>query len=78
MIYMRESVISSLKQEEAEKVLDVIELSFKCIDPDIYAMDSRDFRPDESPPDKAIAELNYRFREHGVGYQYESGQIVKD
>ena len=28
-------------------------------------------------PDDAIAELNYRFREHGVGYQYESGQIIK-
>lgn len=27
--------------------------------------------------DKAIAELNYRFRDHGVGYQYESGQIIK-
>lgn len=25
----------------------------------------------------AIEELNIRFREHGVGYQYESGQIIK-
>ena len=26
-------------------------------------------------PDAAIAALNNRFQEHGVGYQYESGQI---
>ena len=28
-------------------------------------------------PDEAINELNYRFREHAVGYQYKSGQIIK-
>ena len=28
-------------------------------------------------PDEAIKELNYQFRDHGVGYQYESGQIIK-
>ena len=26
---------------------------------------------------KQLIELNYRFREHRVGYQYESGQIIK-
>ena len=25
----------------------------------------------------AVNELNHRFREHGVGYQYESGQIIR-
>ena len=28
-------------------------------------------------PDEAIDQLNYRFREHGVGYQFESGKIIK-
>jgi len=27
--------------------------------------------------DEAIKELNFRFREHGLGYQYESGKIIK-
>ena len=27
-------------------------------------------------PDDAIAELNGRFQEHGVGYQFESGKII--
>ncbi len=28
-------------------------------------------------PDKAITELNLRFKEHGVGYQYESGELLR-
>ena len=62
--------------EDTEKVIDVIELSFQCIDrvarnePDLFS-------PMIISPDEAINELNDRFREHGVGYQYESGQIVK-
>ena len=61
--------------EETEKIIDVIEVSFRCMDPDVHD-DSRYFSP-MSSPDEAIAELNYRFREHGVGYQYESGKIIK-
>lgn len=73
---------------EAGKIIDVIELSFRYIDQQI-----RDYHDEEIPaflpkgvsselsrcipPDEAIDELNHRFREHGVGYQYESGQIIK-
>ncbi len=64
-----------LNTEETEKVIDVIELSFRCIDPEVLD-DTRLFLSNISP-DKAINELNNRFREHGVGYQYESGQIIK-
>ncbi len=28
-------------------------------------------------PDDAINELNHRFREHAIGYQYNSGQIIR-
>ena len=61
--------------EDTEKVIDVIEVSFRCIDPEIRDGDGY-FSPMISPH-AAISELNDRFREHGVGYQYESGQIVK-
>ena len=27
--------------------------------------------------DSGIQELNARFREHGVGYQYEAGELVR-
>jgi len=29
------------------------------------------------PAKDAIDELNHRFREHGIGYQYENGQIIR-
>ncbi len=56
-----------LQTEEAEKAIDVIELSFRYMDQ----------RYSRISPDEAIAQLNYWFRERGVGYQYESGQIVR-
>ena len=74
--------------EDTEKVIDVIELSFQYIDRQI-----RDYHDEEIPaflpegvsselsccipPDEAIDELNHQFHEHRVGYQYESGQIIK-
>ena len=56
-----------LETQEAEKVIDVIEVSFQYITQ--YATDI--------PPEDAIDELNHRFQEHSVGYQYESGQIIR-
>ena len=61
---------------DLERAIDVIELSFRFIDQDVRHNRQGYFRPNVSPDD-AINELNYRFREHGVGYQYESGLIIK-
>ena len=60
-----------LQTEETEKAIDVIELLFQSIDPNVYGYNVK------ISPDEAIDELNHRFREHGVGYQYESGQIIR-
>jgi hypothetical protein len=58
--------------------LDVIEAVFKAMDEQI--------RPNlnfaaasgvSQHPDDAIADLNQRFREHSIGYQYLGGQIVR-
>lgn len=65
-----------LRADDIERAIDVIELSFRFIDPEVRHNHHAYFIP-SIPPDEAINELNYRFREHGVGYQYESGQIVK-
>ena len=65
-----------LETEETEKAVDVIEVSFKYIDK--YLRDNiAQFHGRQISPDDAITELNHRFREHGVGYQYESGQIIR-
>lgn len=62
--------------EETEKVIDVIELSFQFID-QVVRDNPNIFLRTRISPDEAINELNYRFREHGVGYQYKSGQMIK-
>ncbi len=80
------------KTEDTDKVMDVIEVSFRYIDREIrdkfrvstpdeidkaFGISHREIPPNGIPPDEAIDLLNRRFSEHGVGYQYESGQIVK-
>ena len=54
-----------LQANDIENALDAIELSFQVIGE--YSFKS----------DAAIEELNGRFKEHGVGYQFTNGQIVR-
>ena len=65
-----------INTKDVERMLDVIEFSFRCIDPEVSDDDIR-FFSSYIPPDRAIDKLNHRFREHRVGYQYKSGQIIK-
>jgi hypothetical protein len=63
-----------------EHHLDLIELTFRHIDEDIREFlrnhPSRELSTSQ-PPDDAISELNYRFREHAIGFQYNNGQIIR-
>ena len=66
-----------LKVRDVEKAFDVIELSFYAVD--IYTRD-RNYLYKSDPvgdADRAIEELNHRFKEHGVGYCFTDGQIVR-
>lgn len=65
-----------LSSNELEKVLDVIETSFLLV---TAIREDRQYQRDYASisPDAAIEELNFRFREHGVGYQFESGQLIR-
>ncbi|WP_404790420.1 STM4504/CBY_0614 family protein [Altericista sp. CCNU0014] len=73
------------KGTSVENQLDLIELTFKFINVVIRQKlekpidwDEIDFKRKLSQqPDEAISELNYRFREHGIGYQFEGGQIIR-
>ncbi|MDN3688671.1 abortive infection family protein [Cyclobacterium jeungdonense] len=68
-----------LTTPETEKALDVIELSFKLLDTKIRS-DYNHYRFYAKPkigPDEAIDELNKRFKEEGIGYCFESGEIIK-
>jgi hypothetical protein len=68
-----------LQTEDIEKVIDAIEFSFLYIDK-IIKPDFRSYTYNtevQMQPDKAIEELNFRFKESGVGYQYEDGKIIR-
>lgn len=75
--WFAEMVMFLEAEQDAERILDVIELSFRVID-----LATRDFsylnrQKASEIADDAIATLNGRFKEHGVGYRYENGQIIR-
>ncbi len=68
-----------IQETTTERILDIIELTFRYIDFVIrgwsyYILKETNI---EQKPDDAIFELNQRFREHALGYQYIGGQIVR-
>lgn len=66
-----------LSEKNVEKVLDAIELSFRAIEQ--FASDAgyrHKARPRLTAED-AVSELNARFVEHGVGYEYIDGELIR-
>lgn len=57
---------------ETEHVLDAIEIVMRLIENAEYYLD------DECNAQTVAAEINGRFRQHAIGYQYQSGQIIKE
>lgn len=68
-----------LLNAETEGALDIIELSFQIIDLVVRKLTSyaRTVLKIEQSADDAVQELNYRFQEHGIGYQYIGGELVR-
>lgn len=76
-----------LEGKDVDLVLSIIELSFDLIDTTVREFVTRELSrsvPDairtmgiSQLPDAAIQELNHRFQEHAIGYQYQGGQIVR-
>ena len=67
-----------LKEESIEKALDVVELCFKVINKVIaenHAYQYNTVRKIE--PKDAVAELNERLRAHGIGFQFESNELIR-
>ncbi|MCD2163833.1 STM4504/CBY_0614 family protein [Comamonas koreensis] len=67
-----------LQQESTESALDVVELCFRVIQ-NVIARNTtyRHNTTRKMESEEAIDELNERFKEHGVGYQFESGEIIR-
>lgn len=66
-------------EEDVAHWLDLVELGTRFID--IICRNYRPYEPESKGitqgPDDAIEELNFRFRDARLGYQYESGQIIR-
>jgi hypothetical protein len=76
----KESVLNFfLNEESIERALDVVELCFKMINIFVRREYGRYVEPPtvKIKPDEAIEDLNARFKEHGVGYQFQSNEILR-
>ena len=64
---------------EVENALDIIELSFGIIDVGMRKLTFNEKRMEDidQEPDNAIIGLNHRFKEHGVGYEFIKGEIIR-
>jgi hypothetical protein len=75
--YMEELAKFLLTEGDTEKVLDAVEISFRAIDRTTRNIGYLS-RPNASElADDAIEELNARFKEHGVGFQFVAGEIIR-
>ena len=68
-----------ISRGSTDDAMDVIELSFRYIDRKLrrvenYKLDGAGIT---QTPDDAISELNARFREHSIGFQYEGGELIR-
>ena len=59
-----------MRSQDVDEVLSLVEISFAFMQSGALPRYSRDSVID------AIKELNVRFREHAIGYQFQGGQII--
>lgn len=64
-----------LQCKDYERVLDAIEVSFRFVD---RLIRTKSYHYNQRiNVDSLISELNQRFKEAGIGYQYESGELIR-
>ncbi len=64
-----------LNEADPERVLDAVELVFRYADSQIR--ENCFYFNRSISMDDALEELNARFKESGIGYQFESGEIIR-
>jgi hypothetical protein len=66
------------ENQNNEEAIDIIEFCFKYINSVIRKTNSyTTYTKVEASPEDAISELNQRFKEHGIGYQFEGNEIIR-
>ena len=66
-----------LRENDHEKILDVVELTFRLINGFSREWEFLHRNKASESADRAIEELNARFLEHGVGYRFEENEIIR-
>lgn len=75
--YFHEIYNYFLQQDDIEKCLDIIEISFNVIATHVKENPYKFTEFTSLSPDDAIDELNERFKESCVGFQFESNEIIR-
>ena len=75
--YFNELINFFLQEIDIDKALDAVELSFCLIDGPTREWQYLNRHDASKIADDAIEELNYRFKEHGIGYQFSNGRIIR-
>lgn len=76
-MYLNELANYLLQIDDVEKQLDIVELSFRYIDRRTRDYGYLQKQNASKRVDDAIEELNSRFREHGIGFQFVEGEVVR-
>ena len=72
-----------LNESDTERVLDVIEIIFKLTEHLAGKHSSGKIvlndwgRTTQTTVKNGVVELNQRFKEHGIGYEYDNGKIIR-
>ena len=75
--YFNELINFFLQENDIKKALDAVVLSFRLIDGPTREWQYLKRHDASEKADDAIEELNYRFKEHCIGYQFSNGQIIR-
>jgi hypothetical protein len=66
-----------LQSVDVEQIFDVVEICLRLIDGEVRHNRVNKYFSASSTPDDAISEINERFRENGIGYEFASGEIIR-
>lgn len=75
--YFSELANFVLQEQDTDKILDAIELSFRVIDRMTRDYNYLHRQSASEIADDALAEVNARFQEHAVGFQFLDGEIIR-
>ncbi|MFK5947914.1 MAG: hypothetical protein QM500_03975, partial [Methylococcales bacterium] len=76
-MYLTELTSYFLQEKDVDKCIDVIEMSFKVIDKFTRRHDYLYKNNGAEIADNSITELNERFKEHGIGFQFIENEVIR-